>query len=433
VTVASIVDKPRLGNLSLRRFLGRHWQREPLVVRDALRLLPDHRVPPHPGLDPASGLQTLVTTRTLFGLARDPDVESRLVFSPSGASAAVGSDPVGDTVVKTEPPHRGEWRLRHGPFNRLPPRRQPGWSLLVQGVDLHVPAARALMDRFRFLPDARLDDLMISFATDGGGVGPHVDSYDVFLLQLAGSRRWRISSPGPVALVPGAPLRLLADFEAEQEWLLGPGDMLYLPPGWGHDGIAVGECMTCSIGFRSPSRTELRQAFFSYLADQQPPASSLAASSETRYRDRTKEPVAHPAEIPGDMVRSLAAWVRRYRPSGQLVERFIGCYLTEPKPSVWFDGAGEAQTLTLDGAAAVGAALVLDRRTRMLYRRRVFYVNGEAVEVPPRNRPARVLLEALADQRGLDRAQTARAARQTWLRERMEEWLAAGWLRLSVS
>ena len=433
LNVAGAVDEPRPGDFTLRQFLRRYWQRKPLLVRDALHLLPEPGLPTSHALHAALDLQSLVTTRALFTLARDPDVESRLVLAPSnGAHAAAGSEPVPGTAAARERTHPSGWQLRHGPFNRLPPRRQPGWSLLVQGVDLHVPAARRLMDRFRFLPDARLDDLMISFATDGGGVGPHVDSYDVFLLQLAGHRRWRISSPGRGALVPGAPLRLLADFEAEQEWLLGPGDMLYLPPGWGHDGTAVGECMTCSIGFRSPSKSELHRAFFSYLADQLPPESSAPGAPEARYRDRTKDPVAHPAEIPGDMARSLGGWVRRYRPPGKLIERFIGCYLTEPKPSVWFDAEGEAAPMTLDAGAARGATLRLDRRTRMLYRKRVFYVNGEAVEVPPRNRPARVLLEALADQRGLDRAQTARAARETWLRKQLEEWLAAGWLRLSV-
>jgi 50S ribosomal protein L16 3-hydroxylase len=437
-------DQRLFNGLTLRRFLQRHWQREPLLVRDAWRSLAGSgrtQADEDDLADLPTDPQGLITTRSLFALARDPDVESRLVLGPAGVPPASA----GAAARPSRP--AGGWRLRHGPFNRLPSRRQPGWSLLVQGVDLRLPAARALMDRFRFLPDARLDDLMVSFATDGGGVGPHVDSYDVFLLQVAGRRRWQISAPGAGALVPDAPLRLLADFKAEQTWVLEPGDMLYLPPGWGHEGTAVGDCITCSIGFRSPSRSELRQAFFGYLADLPAAASRPAppnelnapdapndSRTEPRYRDRIKAPVAHPAEIPDDMARTLAAWVRGYRPTAQMIDRFIGCYLTEPKPSVWFDRPGHPEDEDDDsrgGSATVapGTSIVLDLKTRMLYRGRNFYINGEAVDVPPKNRQAHRLLTVLADRRGLDADQTDQAFRDGWLGERLTEWLASGWLR----
>src|SRR5690606_28554951 len=182
----------------------------------------------------------------LIALASDDSVESRLIAR-----------------------RRGRWSLEHGPFEpeRLPSLSGRDWTLLVQGADLHSDAARALLSRFRFVPDARLDDLMISLAADGGGVGPHQDSYDVFLLQAWGRRRWRIGRVAEPQLVPGLPLRVLANFEAEREWLLEPGDMLYLPPGWGHDGIAEGPCMTCSVGFRAPSRHEFLAAFLAEAAD----------------------------------------------------------------------------------------------------------------------------------------------------------------------
>ncbi len=184
---------PLLGGLAPERFMRRHWHKQPLLVRQAI-----------PGLSPP------LNRAGLFALAQSDEVESRLLVR-SGA----------------------EWRLRHGPISRraLPPLSRPGWTLLLQGADLHVDAARALLDRFRFVPDARIDDLMISYASDGGGVGPHVDSYDVFLLQANGRRRWQLARRYDPSLRPGLPLAILRQFLPEQEWVLEPGDMLYLPPG----------------------------------------------------------------------------------------------------------------------------------------------------------------------------------------------------------
>ena len=201
----SPVDAPRqmLGGLSPQQFMRRYWQKKPLLVRQAIPQF----APP-------------VLRSELFALAAQEGVESRLV-----------------QLVK------GAWKLRHGPFSRraLPALQQPDWTLLVQGVDLHNDAVHALMQQFRFVPDARLDDVMISYATDGGGVGPHFDSYDVFLLQAHGQRRWRIGRNKDLSLQPGVPLKILQNFEAEEEFVLNPGDMLYLPPKYAHDGVAEGE------------------------------------------------------------------------------------------------------------------------------------------------------------------------------------------------
>ncbi|MGE5338274.1 MAG: cupin domain-containing protein, partial [Gemmatimonadota bacterium] len=204
----------RLGQLSVAEFMRRYWQRRPVLLRQVL-----------------PGLASPVSRERLLALAGSGEVESRLVTS-----------------------FNGRWRLRHGPFDAtdLPARSRENWTLLVQGVDLHDEAARALLDTFRFLPDARLDDLMASYATDGGGVGPHVDSYDVFLVQAQGRRRWRISRQRNLAPLPGLPLKILAKFAPAREWVLQPGDALYLPPGVAHEGVAIGECITCSVGFRAP-------------------------------------------------------------------------------------------------------------------------------------------------------------------------------------
>ena len=214
-------DRPTtlLAGLTPAVFMKRHWQKRPLLIRQAM-----------PGVLPP------VTRAELFDLAAHEGVESRLITRN-------GSD----------------WTLRHGPLVRraLPALRKPQWTLLVQGLDLHVQAAHRMLQAFRFIPDARVDDMMISYASDGGGVGPHFDSYDVFLLQVHGAREWRIGRIAEPELQAGVPLKILTNFRAERTWVLQPGDMLYLPPRWAHDGVARGECMTCSIGFRAPSRRRI--------------------------------------------------------------------------------------------------------------------------------------------------------------------------------
>lgn len=322
-----------LGGLSLDEFMRRYWQRKPLLIRQAI---PGFEAPLAPG--------------ALIELAGDDAVESRLVSS-----------------------RRGRWSLEHGPFDadEIPALTKRNWTLLVQGVDLHSDAAHALLSRFRFVPDARLDDLMISLAADGGGVGPHIDSYDVFLLQAWGRRRWRIGRAPSPRLVDGLPLRILADFEAEQEWLLEPGDMLYLPPGWGHDGVADGPCMTCSIGFRAPSRHEFLAAFLAEAAD-------APGGADPRFGDRGRAPTATPGRLPDDLHETLTGWARDWRPDRKQLDAFVGRFLTEPKPTVWFASpspVGLAQFIKRVRRRGVR----LDRRTRMLWRGSLLHINGETL------------------------------------------------------
>ena len=198
----------KLGVLPVAQFMRDAWQRRPLLLRNAL-----------PGFVPPVG------TRQLLEFARSPEAEARLIERADAT-----------------------WKVSHGPLRRLPSPRRPHWTVLVQGVDLLDAGAHALLQRFRFVPDARLDDLMVSYATEGGGVGPHVDSYDVFLLQAHGRRRWRISRQRDLQLVDGAPLRLLANFRPSAEYILEPGDLLYLPPGVAHEGTALVEILqNCNI------------------------------------------------------------------------------------------------------------------------------------------------------------------------------------------
>jgi 50S ribosomal protein L16 3-hydroxylase len=359
-----------LGGLAASRFLERHWQRKPLLVRAAI-----------PGFEP------LLSRAQLFALARRADVESRLVRQ----------GPAGD------------WTLEHGPFKKsaLPSPSQPGWTLLVQGADLHDDAAHALLQSFRFVPDARVDDLMISWASDGGGVGPHVDSYDVFLLQAAGTRRWRIGRERNPSYVRGSPLKILQRFSPKEEHVLGPGDLLYLPPQWAHEGVAQGgECMTYSIGFRAPRRRELAAALMERLASD--------SADETIYADRRLAAARRPAEIPAGLQRFAAATVRRLV-DPRAIDGALGEFLSEPKPGVTFEEPNEKWT---------PGGVVLDRRTRMLYDERNVYINGDSYRATGAD--ARVL-RRLADLRRLD-AQAVRAASSA-ARALLGEWFAAGWLR----
>lgn len=366
---------PLLGGLSPQRFMRRHWHKAPLLVRQALPQV-------QPPIDRAG----------LFALAARDDVESRLVER-----------------------HGRQWRLRAGPLPRraLPPLARPGWTLLVQGLDLHLDAAHALLSRFRFVPDARLDDLMVSYASDGGGVGPHMDSYDVFLLQVSGRRRWRIGRCARPRLREDVPLKMLAGFVPEQAWTLAPGDMLYLPPGWAHEGSAIGgDCMTASIGFRAPTDVELGQALLARLADEAP------EGRERRYRDGGQAATARPGALPAALRAFAREAVDRALARPGAIDRALGEWLTEPKPQVWFEAAADVQR-------SVGArsALVADRRTRMAYDERHLYINGESYRAAGRDAQ---LMRLLADRRRIEAAQAT--ALSPAARGLVAEWIDAGWL-----
>jgi 50S ribosomal protein L16 3-hydroxylase len=305
----------------------------------------------------------------------------------------------------------GEWQLRHGPFKRssFPTLTTPAWTVLVQGFDLHDEAAHAFLQQFRFVPDARLEDLMISWASDGGGVGPHFDSYDVFLVQARGHRRWRIGRQKDLRLEPDMPLKILCRFAAEQEFVLEPGDMLYLPPKWAHDGVADGgECVTYSIGLRAPQRGSLAAEICQRLGDDH--------EDPVLYRDPQQQATRRPAQIPAAMREFAADAVRRMIEQPQAVARALGEVLTEPKANVWFEKP--------DVAWNVGP-LVLDRRTRMMYDDRFVFVNGESRRIQGRDA---ALMRRLADERHLEaRAVLGGSAAAHSL---LLEWFHAGWLHL---
>jgi 50S ribosomal protein L16 3-hydroxylase len=308
---------------NLKTFLAKYWQKKPLLIRQAL-----------PGFSP------LLDAKALIHLANEDEVESRLIQSNASG-----------------------WHLEHGPFEskQIPSLSKKQWTLLVQGVDLHLDSAHELLKQFRFIPDARLDDLMISLASDGGGVGPHFDSYDVFLLQAWGRREWRIGPLKDRTLREDAPVKLLKDFEASQTFILEPGDMLYVPPNWGHDGIAVGPCMTYSIGFRSPTKTEFLQAFFNDCSDR-----VEEQICDEYYSDGNLLAPEHPALIPTRLTDTLQLWAKAAAPSETDVRGFIGRFLSEPKDNVWFESPKSPIGLGKFSLAAQTKGIRLHRASRLL-------------------------------------------------------------------
>jgi 50S ribosomal protein L16 3-hydroxylase len=330
------------GSLTPRAFLRRYWQKEPLLLRGALSA--------------RFGLSGDV----LAGLACEEDVESRLVFGSV---------------------ERG-FRLEHGPFaekrfRRLPERE---WTLLVQDVDKHLPRVARLFDEVSFVPDWRVDDVMVSYAVPGGSVGPHVDAYDVFLVQLAGERRWQLSTHGDLTLRSDSELKLLEHFAPEVEHRVGPGDVLYLPPGVAHHGVAESECLTASVGFRAPSQDELLAELLQEVAAE--------ASPDSRYTDPDLRPSSDPSELRGSELARLRELIR----SGMAVpdariDAFIGRYLTRLKPHL--EQAGSSAS---PGARArrllraKTASLVKRPGSRWLHFATPegprWFVNGEPLQAP---------------------------------------------------
>lgn len=312
-----------LGGLTARVFLRDYWQKKPLLIRQAI---PDFESP--------------ISADELAGLSLEEEVESRLVLEH-------GERP---------------WELRRGPFaeedfQTLPER---DWTLLVQAVDQFVPEVADLLQHFRFLPSWRIDDVMISFATPGGGVGPHFDNYDVFLLQGQGQRRWRIGQmcDAESPLLEHGDLRILANFEQTDEWVLEPGDMLYLPPRLAHYGTAEDDCMTYSVGFRAPSAAEVLTHFTDFLGQFLP--------DEERYSDAGAAPSSDPHQIQRDSLDRLKALLAEHMSDERLLMTWFGQFMTEPRYPERVAGT-ELDEAELLGGLQEGAVLVRNPSARLAW------------------------------------------------------------------
>lgn len=327
-----------LGGLTVEQFLDEYWQKKPLLVRNAF-----------PGFHPS------LSADELAGLACEPEVESRIILEKDGPAP---------------------WTVEHGPFkesrfNSLP---ETHWTLLVQGVDSWVPEVAEVIEPFRFIPDWRIDDIMISYAPEHGSVGPHLDQYDVFLVQAQGHRRWQINTKqyNDDDCIPGIALSILKHFKSEQEWILAPGDMLYLPPQVAHYGVAQDDCMTYSVGFRAPAQAEIISAFTDDLMTGLP--------QSQRYEDKDLLFQDNPGEISAQTLEQVQDIIRLKNLENALINRWFGKYITEPKhqPGHNFknlDPTGVKQLL-IDHAT-----LHRDLQSRFAFIRSktdcFFYVNGD--------------------------------------------------------
>ena len=341
-----------LNGLTPAKFLAEYWQKKPLLIRNA-----------------SPGFKDFVSGPLLQELAQQDVVPARLVTERNGV-----------------------WEVQHGPLPAAAFKRLRGarWSLLVQGIEQVIPQGRALLSRFDFIPHARLDDLMVSFAPKDGGIGPHFDSYDVFLLQGQGHKLWQISDQADTTLIPDAPLRILRRFKPQQEWILGPGDMLYLPPRYAHYGKALNDCLTYSIGFRAATHQELATQFLVHLQDRV----ELAGL----YADPDLKQQRHPAEISEAMIDKVAQVIAQVQWQREDIAQFLGSYLSEPKSHVFFDPPARPMSRAKFEGSAARRGVRLTMPSQMLFQGSAVYMNGEAQRVSGATRKACI---TLADRREL--------------------------------
>lgn len=352
-----------LGDMPIEQFIKEYWQQKPLLIRQAF-----------PGFTPP------LDADELAGLSLEEDIESRLIIEN-------GNEP---------------WELRCGPFTgkdfaALPKDK---WTLLVQAVDHYIPEIAEILDQFRFIPNWRIDDLMISYAVDGGSVGPHFDQYDVFLLQASGQRRWKTGqdcdqySPK----LDNCGLHILQNFDTVNDWILEPGDLLYLPPQLAHWGTAVGDnCMTYSIGFRAPSKADLINDFASEVLSE--------LTEDDRYGDASFELSSNSGEISQDALARLTTILTESAKDKKLVSQWFGKLMTQPKyPEQVYatneEGMEEARTTLIteleNASGSLALAQALGSRwafTPINNDESHIYVNGDQFSVPTE------LAKMLCDQR----------------------------------
>ena len=325
-----------LGKISVDVFLKKYWQKKPLLIRDAIK-----------------NFKSPITEKDLFRIAQNENVISRLIEFK-----------------------RDIWQVKYGPFKKsdLPKKINTSWTMLVQNINHHVPFAESFLNLFKFIPYARLDDLMVSFATKKGSVGPHFDSYDVFLFQAKGEREWKISEQKKFSLDKKSAIKIITNFKAKNTWVLKPGDLLYLPPNVGHWGISQSnDCLTYSIGFRAPGTFEIQSKFLDFIQD------NLITNKNDLYKDPNLNLQKNPAEINSNMMKKIHHIVNRLRWNTNSINTFIGQLLTEPIEGAVFE-TSKPMTLEIFKKDLVRKPLKLNPKTRMLFIKNNFYINGELIE-----------------------------------------------------
>jgi len=331
-----------LGELSPDVFLRDYWQKKPLVIKQAF-----------------PGFESPITAEELAGLSCEAGVDSRIVIEKGG-----------------EHP----WQAIYGPmdedlFARLP---ETHWTLLVNDVEKHIPALAWIVDRFRFIPEWRIDDLMVSYAPVGGSVGPHHDQYDTFILQAQGQRRWQIHSREVAAdnQVAGADLRIHKNFVAEHEWLLEPGDMIYLPPGVSHYGVATDDCLSFSIGFRAATHAEMLDSFTACISE--------GLASELTWRDPPLEVQDQPNEITPATVEAARAVLEKYlKTDNPAFPAWFGRFISDTKADMTIENEGCFDDLA--GLVAAHPALFRSPASRFAFWRNgndaLLFIDGDDYRV----------------------------------------------------
>ena len=337
-----------LNGMPVDTFLTEYWQKKPLLIRNAF-----------------ANTTSPINANELAGLACEETVESRIIIQREGGK---------------------KWEIKHGPFNEkifatLP---KTHWTLLVQAVDHWVPKAAELLNQFNFIPRWRIDDLMVSYACGGGGVGPHFDNYDVFLLQSSGKRKWEIGGiyDETAPMRKNVPVAILSEFKAIESWELEAGDMLYVPPGFAHHGIAVGDdCITCSVGFRAPSHNEILREFTDYIGEN--------LSEALRYTDEDLVEQNNTGEISAETLEKIAKILRKYCDDKKLISEWFGRYITIPKYPQNHDAETQntVKNLTTDDLVrhfAEGGSLFRNESSRFAFEKTdnkiTFFVDGDQLK-----------------------------------------------------
>jgi len=326
-----------LGKISINDFLKNYWQKKPLLIKNAI-----------------ANFESPITESDLFTIAQNEEAVSRLIEYKQDI-----------------------WQVKYGPFKKsdLPKKTNIPWTILVQNINHYLPFAESFLNLFKFIPYARLDDLMISYATKKGSVGPHFDSYDVFLFQAQGIREWKISDQKKFTLDKKSSIKIITNFKSKNSWVLKPGDMLYLPPNIGHWGISQSDdCLTYSIGFRAPATFEIQSKFLDFIQDH------LIANENEIYKDPNLAPQKNPAEISSNMTKAMRNIVDRLRWDKSSINHFIGQLLSEPIESSVFE-TRKPLNLKAFEKRIVNKTLKLNSKTRMLFIKNNFYVNGEFLKI----------------------------------------------------
>ncbi len=326
-----------LGKTSVNDFLKNYWQKKPLLIKNAI---PNFVSP--------------ITESDLFIIAQNEEAVSRLIEHKQGI-----------------------WQVKYGPFKKsdLPKKTNIPWTILVQNINHYFPFAESFLNLFKFIPYARLDDLMISYATKKGSVGPHFDSYDVFLFQAQGTREWKISDQKKFTLDKQSSIKIITNFKSKNSWVLKPGDMLYLPPNIGHWGISQSDdCVTYSIGFRAPGTFEIQSKFLDFIQDH------LITNENEIYKDPNLTPQKNPAEISSNMTKEMRNIVDRLRWDKSSINHFIGQLLSEPIENSIFE-TRKPLSLKAFEKSIVHKTLRLNSKTRMLFIKNNFYINGEFIKI----------------------------------------------------